>query len=537
MFEMTIRNAALLAMLAGSVLFGQAPPSVNPTTRQRTPQPTAARKPKLIIGLIIDQFRYDYLNVFQKEYTGAFARFARQGAVFANAHYEHFPTVTAIGHSTFMSGATPSVSGIIGNSWWDAAAAKVVTSVSDDTTDLVGADGTGSSPRKMLVSTIPDELKISGKGGKSFGISIKDRSAILPAGHMADGAFWFDAQTGNFVSSTYYMKALPDWVAKYNETKVVDKYLITDWQSLNDPKVVFGKGIRSVGSKYAELDASPFANDMVEALAERAIDAEKLGQGSKIDFLSVSLSANDYVGHAKGPDSPEVHDIALRTDLLIEKFLLYVDKKIGLSNVLLVLSADHGVAPIVEVNQARRMPGQRLVAGDQNKILEKALSDKFGEGKWITNRTEYGFTLNRELIQKKKLLLSEVQEYAADSLRMLPGVQRVYSHSQLLRGQVPSDRFHTRVINGFFPARYPDLVLVQYPYFLFDKTGTTHGLPFNYDTHVPVIFYGAGVKPGKYFSQVAVNDIAPTLAAMLEIEIPSGAYGRVLEEIMSPNAR
>ena len=503
---------------------------------QQQPQPPVKKQqPKLVVGIIIDQFKYDYLNVFQKEYTGAFARFFRSAAIFTNAHYEHFPTVTAIGHSTFMSGATPSISGIIGNSWWDPAKKKTVTSVSDDNTDLIGATGSssGSSPRKLLVSTVPDELKISGKGGKSFGISIKDRSAILPAGHMADGAFWFDAQSGNFVSSTYYGPSLPEWVSKFNAERAADKYVDMPWTSLSNPSKVFPREAKTTTSyKYTELDSTPFANDLVESLAERAIEAEKLGQGAKTDFLAVSFSANDYVGHAKGPDSEEVHDISLRTDKLIEKFFQYLDKKVGLANVVVVMSADHGVAPVVEVSKARKMPGERLVAGDLNKAIEAALSAKFGQGKWITNRAEYGVTFNRETIAEKKLTVEAVAEAAAEFTRGYPGIFRVYTHSQLLRGQTPQDRFSSRINNGFFPARSSDMTIVQNPYFLMDKSGTTHGLPFSYDTHVPVIFMGASIKPGRYHKQVMVNDIAPTLATMLEIEIPSGAYGRVLEEML-----
>jgi predicted AlkP superfamily pyrophosphatase or phosphodiesterase len=522
---MFIRSSSLFC-LAVTGLFAQQPPPPGVA-------PAAAKKqPKLVVGIIIDQFKYDYLNVFQKEYTGGFARFFRNAAIFTNANYEHFPTVTAVGHSTFMSGATPSVSGIIGNGWWDAAKKKTVTSVSDDDTDLIGASGSaaGSSPRKLLVSTIPDELKISGKGGKAFGISIKDRSAIMPTGHMADGAFWFDAQSGNFVTSSYYMKSLPEWVAKFNAEHGVDKFVDMPWTSLTNPSKVFPR--EATGSyKYAALDATPFANDLVETLAERAIEAEKLGQGAKTDFLAVSFSANDYVGHAKGPDSEEVHDISLRTDRLLEKFFLYLDKKVGLANVVVVLSADHGVAPVVEVSKARKMPGERLSSPDLNKAMEAALSAKFGQGKWIANRAEYGVTFNRETIAEKRLTVDTVAEAAAEFVRGYPGIFRVYTHSQLLRGQTPTDRFNTRISNGFFPPRSADMTIVQNPYFLMDKTGTTHGLPFSYDTHVPVIFMGAGIKPGRYHKAVAVNDIAPTLATLLEIETPTGAYGRVLEEM------
>jgi len=227
-----------------------------------------------------------------------------------------------------------------------------------------------------------------------------------------------------------------------------------------------------------------------------------------------------------------VHDISLRTDKLIEKFFQFLDKKVGLANVVVVMSADHGVAPVVEVSKARKMPGERIVAADLNKAIEAALSAKYGQGKWITHRAEYGVTFNRETIAEKKLALETVTEAAAEFVRSYPGIFRVYTHSQLLRGQTPQDRFSSRINNGFFPARSADMTIVQNPYFLMDKTGTTHGLPFAYDTHVPVIFMGASIKPGRYHKQVMVNDIAPTLATMLEIEIPSGAYGRVLEEML-----
>ncbi len=488
-------------------------------------------KPKLVLAIAIDQFRYDYLNRWHKEYSGAFARFFKEGAVFTNAHYEHFPTVTAVGHSTFLSGATPSVSGIINNAWYDRASGKTVTSVSDDSTQLLGASGRGSSPRRMLATTVGDELKMAGKNCKVIGISIKDRSAILPAGHAADGAYWFDGGSGNWVSSSWYFAELPAWVKAVNDSRPADRYLNAEWKAINSG-TSFKKMAATADSKfYNGLEATPYGNEIIEALAERAIDAEQLGKHPDPDLLAVSFSANDYVGHAVGPDDPQVHDISLRTDLLLDKLLKYVDAKVGLKNTLIVLTADHGVAPVPEVNQSRKLPGGRLNEGELISRIEAALRAKYGDGKWIVSSSGAAVYFNRELIQQKGIAGADVERTAADAVRYMPNIMRVYTREQLLSGQGGPDRVSQRVSNGFYPARSGDLFLIPEAFWLFEPRGTSHGATFNYDTHVPVIFMGAGIQPGRYDAQIAVNDIAPTLATLLEVEIPDGAFGRVLSEI------
>ncbi|MGI8992312.1 MAG: alkaline phosphatase family protein, partial [Bryobacteraceae bacterium] len=452
-----------------------------------------------------------------------------KGANFASAHYEQFPTVTAIGHSTFMSGATPSISGIVGNEWFDRDTGRQVTSVEDDKTKLLGGKGgAGSSPSRLLVSTIGDEMRIFDPAARVIGVSLKDRAAILPSGHMAQGAYWFDGKTGNFVSSSFYFADLPGWVKDFDAAHPADKYAGQVWM---------GKKFASGEKLYGSVPASPWGNELVEAFAERAIESEQLGQRGTTDLLTVSFSSNDYVGHALGPDSPEVHDISIRTDRVLGKLFAYLDQKVGLQNVLVVMTADHGVAPLPEISQARKMPGGRMPPGAVTSAIQDALTGKYGAGDWFANPadTEHAIYLNWNLIREKKLDRAEVTRLAADSLQSLPHILRVFTREQLMNGATLEDQVGRRVMNGFYIRRGADLYVMLEPYWLFPQHGTTHGTTFGYDSHVPVIFMGPGIKAGNYYQPIVVNDIAPTLAAMLGVETPSGSVGRVLAEIFSSN--
>jgi predicted AlkP superfamily pyrophosphatase or phosphodiesterase len=484
-------------------------------------------RPKLVLAIVIDQFRYDYLTRFRSEYHAGFERLLTRGAVFTNARYEHFPTVTAVGHSTFLSGATPSLSGIIANEWYDREEGKSVTSVSDSTTKLLGGTGasTGASPHRMLVDTVGDELKMADESkSKVIGISLKDRAAILPAGHMANGAFWFDAKSGNFVSSTYYFADLPAWVQDFNNSRPADQYRGANWLS----KVMPPGG----ATLYAAIDASPFANEMIERMAEIAIQAEQLGQRDVTDLLAVSFSANDYVGHAAGPDSPEVHDISVQTDKVLERLFNAIDEKLGLDNVIVILTGDHGVAPLPEVDAQRKMPGGRLPSGIVSKTVQAALVKKYGDGSWIVSSAEQSIYLNLELIAQKNLFAADVNRTAADAAAAIPHVFRVYTREQLIYGAALPDPVTRRVMNGYYARRGADVEVLLDPYWIFPQTGATHGAPFGYDTHVPVIFMGPGIRAGRYDAAIAINDIAPTLASMLDVETPSGSVGRVLTEML-----
>jgi hypothetical protein len=493
-----------------------------PAVAQQPAAPPHA--PKLLVAIVIDQFRYDYLTRFGSEYTGGLKRLLTEGADFTNARYQHVPTVTAAGHSTFLSGATPAVSGIIGNEWWDRTTSTVVTSVSDTRTKLVGASGSGSSPARLLQSTIGDELKVSGKGGKVIGVSMKDRAAILPAGNSADGAYWFDAVTGNFVSSTYYFETLPQWVQDFNAARSADRFAELEWLEHKMPPA--GPALNSA------IEATPYSNELIQQFALRALAEEKLGTGPKVDVLTVSYSGNDYVGHRYGPDSAEVHDAARRVDILIGDLIHAAEAQAGPGNVLVALTADHGVAPVPEENQKRKMPGGRVDMDRLHAALDLLLHNKFGGWNWITFAGEAGIYLNADTARAQKTDMAAVEAATADALRGTPHVFRAYTRTQLLNGAFSQDQIGVDVRNGFNQVRSGNVVLILEPYWIFGDIGTSHSTPFDYDTHVPMLFLGSRIKAGRYDSNVAPNDIAPTLATILDIETPSGSSGRVLTEML-----
>lgn len=521
-----MRRSFFLALLLSSLgVFGQVAPKPAPRT-------AAPVKPKLIVGIVIDQFRYDYLTRFRSDYTGGLARMLTQGADFANAYQDHAPTVTAAGHAAFLTGSAGSVNGIVSNEWYDRATAKRVTSVSDDSFRQLGAEGRGASPNRLLASTLGDQMKMAGCDCKVIGISIKDRAAILPSGHAADGAYWFDAASGNFVSSTYYFPELPAWVSDFNKTRPADHWLGAKWSAVYGA----GKLFRTMATTpdprfYQSLDSSPFGNELIEDFAERAVKAERLGKHRDTDLLTISFSSNDYVGHAAGPDSDEVHDMSVRADRLLDKLFRFLDAQVGARNMLIVLTADHGVAPVPEVNQKRRMLGGRLNSRQQLAALEKALTEKYGEGRWILDASD-GVYLNHELIREKRLDLGEVEETAAQAARVMPHIFRAFTAEQLRHGAVPPDLMSHRIQMGFNFRRSGDVIVVQDAFWIYGATGTSHGTPFNYDAHVPILFLGPQVKPGRYQETVTERDIAPTLAAILQVEPPSGSLGRVLDEML-----
>jgi hypothetical protein len=487
----------------------------------------APRKPKLVLAVVFDQLRYDYLTRYRSEYRAGFDRFLAKGAVFTDARYDHYPTITAVGHSTFLTGATPAISGIVGNSWFDRAEGKSVTSVSDGATRLVGATGQGASPRRMLVDTVGDQLKMaSGGASRVIGISLKDRAAILPAGHTADAAYWFVDLAGGFVSSTYYQDALPAWVRDFDASQPCQPYAGRKWLTHSIP---------TTGVSLCEaVTASPFGNDMVERFAELALESERLGKRESTDLLAVSFSSTDLVGHQYGPDSPEMRELCLASDRALGKLIDAVERQVGPDGFVLVLTGDHGVAPIPEVNAQRKMPGGRMTGNPVAKAVEAALTRKYGDAKWFANSAETGLYLNLETLDSKKIDRADADRVAAEAALAVPHVFRVFTREQLLYGQLQNDSIGRRVANGFFAQRSPDLEVLLDPYWIAGNTPASHSTPFGYDTHVPLVFLGASIRPGRYTQPVTINDVAPTLATLLAVETPAGSVGRALAEIFVP---
>lgn len=533
-----------------------APLNAGAQQRRRT-SVNGAQKPRLVVGIVIDQLRYDYLLRFADLFgEGGFKRLLDQGAVFANAHYLHTPTYTACGHATFMSGATPALNGIIGNEWFDRASGKRVTSVNDGQVKLLGgkAGATGMSPGKLLGSTIGDELKLASAGqAKVIGVSFKDRSAILPAGQRPNGAYWFDASTGNLVSSSYYFNALPEWVQRFNREQRPDRFFGKRWEKLlpeaayqrsapddapyekaargtKFPYAITG-GEEAPGARfYNQFERSPFANDYLVEFAKAAIENEQLGADDVTDLLTVSFSANDLIGHDYGPYSHEVQDVTLRTDRTLAELFKFIEQKIGFERVVIALTADHGVAPVPEQVKALGYGG-RIEPKALTDAVQNALNGQFGEEKWTLNFVNGNFYFDEAAAARRKLDLAALEQAASLAALKVPGVAEAFTRTQILSGRLPQTMIARSVAEGFHAQRNGNLVVVPQPfYFVGEGVTTTHGSPYGYDTHVPVIFYGAGVAAGTHHTASSPADIAPTLAALLKLEAPSNSIGRVLSE-------
>ena len=499
------------------------------------PAAAAPAPPRLVVVISVDQFRADYLLRFRAGYSEGLDRLLKQGAVFTNAYLEHFPTVTAIGHAAMLTGAPPALSGIVGNSWYDRETGRAVSSVSDPSVPLLGAPGPiGSSPHNLLASTAGDQLKMMSPGSKVIGISMKDRAAILTAGRMADAAYWYDARTGNFVSSSHYFDKLPRWAEKFNLGPAAERYAGRSWAPVSGSGEPFTElPGEAAAPYYDELRYTPFGNDLLEAFAETAVRAENLGRRDATDILIVSFSSNDHAGHRWGPDSPQVRDLSVRTDRVLGTFLELLDSSVGLEDVLIVFTADHGVAPVPEVQRKRGMPSGRLIEKEIFARLDARLDREYGAGDWIIGASGPSPYFDHALIAERDLDLAEVRRVAAGELRNIPRVLRVYTYDGLAAGRTPVDHIDRRVINGFHPERGADLYFVLEPYWMFGRDGTTHGSPHHYDSHVPLILMGAGIRTGRYRNNIAAFDIAPTLTAILGVDVPSGSTGRVLTEALA----
>jgi len=549
---------------------------------QQRATPVSYKRPRLVLLIVVDQFRYDYLERFGDLFgPNGLRRLMRDGALWTQANYDHFPTYTAPGHGTMMTGAFPAESGIVGNDWIDRPSGKRITSVTDDNVKLLGSGDpkeTPASPHRLLSSTVGDELRlVTNDRSKVIGISAKDRSAILPAGRHANAAYWL-SNTGTMASSTYYFNQLPAWVTAFNNTKPADKYFGAKWERLISeseyekragpdstpwetvtstwgdtntfPHTITGGAKEPNQAFYSALDYSPFSNDLLVSFAEEAIVYEQLGQDDDTDVLTVSFSASDYVGHRYGPYSQEAMDVTLRVDRQIATLLDFVQARVGLSNTLIAFTADHGVSPIPEHAAALGLGGARIKTPDILAAIHAAISARYNpQGKSPDPSADYilkynwwgvvtdafingNLYFNYEALKRDNVDLEEISKVVAATALTIPGVARSFTRAQLLRGETSiTDPIERRVLHGFFPARSGDVVMIAEPYkYLGDTITATHGSPYSYDTHVPVIIMGTGIVPGRYLEPASPADIAPTLSALLRITAPTSVTGRVLME-------
>jgi predicted AlkP superfamily pyrophosphatase or phosphodiesterase len=514
--------------------------------------PHQIEQPKLVVGIVIDQMRYDYLLKFKKYYgQNGFDRLINNGTDFTYAHFNYVPTFTAPGHSSIYTGTTPFFHGIIANSWFDRKENKTIASIEDKSVNGLGTkvDEGKCSPRRLLATTITDQLKLATNGtAKVISISIKDRASILPGGHSANAAYWFSDKNGNFISSTYYINKLPSWVENFNKRKLADKYISQVWNlSLPDPdykisypdeaaneKDVFNEGRTSFphslaniknDSKYPALLSTPYGNQLVLEFAEAAIKNENLGKNSVPDFLAISFSSTDYVGHAYGPNSVEVEDIYVKLDKQIAELLSVLDKEVGKGNYLLFLTADHGVMESVGHLKKLNINGNNFDEKSFLDSLKYYTEKKYNNNKIILNFSNKQIFLDHQIIKNKKLDIANVEKDLADYIMTFPGIAIVRTRTELEK-EIAERESNNLILNGFNFKRSGDLAFEFKPNVLpgYGK-GSSHGSRYNYDTHVPMIFYGWKIPKQEINDPVYTIDIAPTIANLIGIQEPNECIG------------
>ena len=516
-------------------------------------------RPKLVVGIVVDQMRWDYLYRYYDRYDpkGGFKRLITQGFSCDNTLIPYIPTITACGHSCIYTGSVPAISGIAGNSWWDYNLGKDVYCTDDSTVKTVGnasVEVGRMSPRNLLVTTIGDELKLATNfRSKVIGIAIKDRGGILPAGHSANAAYWYDGRTGDWISSTYYMTELPDWAKSLNSKKLVDKYFSQDWNTLypintytmssaddvpweGKPFGANAKGFpynlkQFVGKNYGLLPVTPYGNNLTVEMAKAAVLGEKLGADGETDLLAVSFSSPDYIGHTFGPNSVEAEDGFLRLDKALGELFNFLDEKVGKGEWLAFLSADHGAAHAPGFLKDHKIPAAIIDPSKMEREINDGLKERFGVDKLIMIEiNNYQIYLDRNTIRSNKNLNeTEIKKWVLNYLAKQPSVSRAVDLEAL--GDVALNARQKEMIgNGYYPSRSGDILIMFLPQFIegVGNTGTTHGAWNPYDDHIPLLWYGWNIKPGKTNRETYMTDIAPTICALLHIQMPSGSIGHVI---------
>ncbi len=510
------------------------------------------QRPKLVVGIVIDQMRWDYLYRYQKRYTdGGFKRLLNEGFSCENTVIPYVPSVTAIGHTCIYTGSVPSIHGIAGNNF--VKNGEKVYCTDDDTVKPIGSNSEAGlmSPRNLWVTTIGDEMKIASNGrAKVVGVALKDRASILPAGHNPDGAFWFDDKSGNFITSTYYMNQLPKWVEAFNGKKLPEHYLSEKWNTLypkdtytestsdeNEYENGIKKGVKAtlplnlpeLYKKYGYniIRNTPFGNSLTFDMAKAAIDGEQLGADDETDLLAVSCSSTDYIGHQVGTHAVETEDTYLRLDKAIADFLSYLDAKVGKGNYLVFLSADHGAMNNVRFLQDRRIPAGNWDDGVAAKKLNEVIAKEFpNTGDFVKTVMNYQVFFNREVIKNQHLDFAKIKQTVVDFLKEDSCVLYACDMEKTMTESIPEEVKY-RIVNGYNRERSGDVQIVLKPnFYTHGMKGTDHGAWNLYDTHIPLVFMGWGIKHGATTKRTFMTDIAPTIGALIHVQAPNGCVGQ-----------
>ena len=518
------------------------------------------QRPKLVVGIVVDQMRWDYFYRYYDRYTeGGFKRLLNEGFSCENTFINYLPSYTAVGHTVIFTGSVPAIDGIVGNDWIDQLTGKNWYCTEDTSVQTVGAAGKAGqmSPNNMLVSTITDELRLATNfHSRVVGVSLKDRAAILPAGHTANGAFWFDDASGSFITSTYYMKDLPEWAKKFNANDEPDKLLANGWNTLfpintykqssaddvpwegkfkgeNAPS--FPHDMKNIyNSDRGSIRSTPFGNTLTLDFAKAAVNGYNLGNEGATDFLAVNCASTDYVGHKYGPNSIEVEDTYLRLDKDFAAFFKFLDEKVGKGNYLLFLTADHGAAHAIGFMKEHQIPADFLVTKKIDGPLNEFLSKKFGTDKLISSSINYHLSFDLNKISENNLDYDAVKKATVSFLQKQPGIQFAVDIDNIGYAPIP-EPIKSMIINGYNTKRCGPIMIIPDPGWFGGQeggTGTTHGNWNPYDTHIPLVFMGWKIKPGITNRHVRMSDISPTLAALLHIEMPNGNVGEVIGEVI-----
>ena len=553
-----MRKFAFFILLTFFIHFANAQKKVQ-QTKPKSRGLAEKKYPKIVVGIMIDQMRWDYLYRYQNRYSAnGFNRIISEGFNCQNTFIPYTPTATACGHACVYTGSVPAIHGITGNNFWDETLKKSMYCVEDKTVKTVGTDTKDGemSPRNMQTNTITDELRLAtNMKSKTIAVSIKDRSSILPGGFTSNGSYWYDEGKGKFITSTFYMQQLPNWAVNFNNRNLADSFYAQGWktlyplntytQSTNDtadwertdwmgvPKAVFPYDLtKYIGKDYYKLPYIPQGNDYTLMMAKAAIEGENLGNNTVTDFLAVSLSSPDYMGHSFGQNSVEAEDMYLRLDNSLANFFDYLDAKFGKGNYTTFITADHGAAQVPAYMQSVKIPAGNLNTKDIFKRVNEKIKTEFNVSNVILHQTYYNIVLNIPNIDSAKADVELVKKAVIKYLEQEKGIYRIIDKQKLESSNIFSP-LKERLIASYYPSRSGHLQIIPQPQWFKDNSkGTDHSVWNPYDAHIPLLWYGFGIKKGQSSREVYMTDIAPTLAALLNIQMPNGCVGKVIEEVL-----